>query len=913
MFSSTFPQEAYELIIPDPVPPTIEAVAPTANQIIGGAPFIPAVRVADGNGDTLNVNYYLDSESSPRETLSITNTTTAQLVSFNALNVGQLYEGGHTIRFTVSDGKATTEQTVGFTVDHSGPNLQAVEFSSTDTSIQITGSANDPVGGLDAAPYRYTVGPEVSPWTQSTSYAKAYLTPNTAYYTKFEARDAFGQISAREQTTYTKAQRPGLTANSVTTTSAGLSLNDGNPSGTRYQITTNGLYVNNAGQMSGTPEWIAPVGKSVMVTGLMPNTAYTFQAQAINEAGAVTGFGTAMTAVTLPTPPVNITTEISQQTIKLAWPASPGVSGYDVEADGIVKDNGTLTSFTDSGLVPNSQHTYRVRARNAGGTSVWSEYITKQTLPDPPPTPGNVEVTTTQTVITITWDLAVRATGYDIEVDGEVVDVKASKSYVHSGLLPETEHTYRVRAKNSGGASEWSPIVKQKTWPNPPPAVTKISSQPSIHKITLNWEPVERATGYEVEADGYIRENGNSTQFVDEGLDALTDHTYRIRAKNIGGKGPWSEPQNVRTHPEKPITPGNVMGTSEETAITLMWYQVPHADSYDVEVDGTTILNVQGNQLVDPNLSPDSKHSYRVRAKNISGDSEWTRPITLMTLPAGSGKNLSLTNMVAVVAPRSIMISWETVAPDAQYDIEVDGELQDNGKNTIYNHTGLNPNEFHTYKIRLRNGQSGEWVAILSLSTLPDLPDAPTGLNAFATTNTIELNWNKVAAADGYDIEVDGTTVDIGANTNYLHTKLAPGTSHTYRVRAKNITGAAAWSEAITKSTTSPAYTVNAHNGMQFDLILFAYNVQDFNESQFVVTYDQNQLEIVDLYNFTPALDTKSGKIPGSNLEVTYAAGKIVFRNKLNIVPGTSWSGEITTLKFKSKFDGQASIEVTAQ
>ncbi|TDF94140.1 cohesin domain-containing protein [Paenibacillus piri] len=161
---------------------------------------------------------------------------------------------------------------------------------------------------------------------------------------------------------------------------------------------------------------------------------------------------------------------------------------------------------------------------------------------------------------------------------------------------------------------------------------------------------------------------------------------------------------------------------------------------------------------------------------------------------------------------------------------------------------------------------------------------------------------------------MDGQKIDAGLNTNYLHSRLVPRTTHTYRVRAKNVTGVTAWSPSITKSTTSPTYWINGKIGQEFNLKLLASNVLDFNESDFVVTYNPDQLEVVDLYNFTPGLDTnESGKIAGSNLEVRYIAGKIIFKVKQNIVPGTSWSGEVTTLIFKSKIDGQASIDVVVE
>jgi hypothetical protein len=898
------------------IPPVLEVVSPSPGQRFGGSTtsLVPSVRVSDSGGDTLTLNYYIDSEGGPRDTKIISNTATAQLVSFTNLNLGGLAEGVHTLRFTAYDGSNQVERSGSIIIDRSPPNLGYVQFTSTDTAIEIGGSASDPVSGLDGSPYRYTVGAEVSAWTASNYYAKGSLMPNMAYYARFEARDSLGQAAIREEQVYTKAQIPGLSLYQRSDTSLGIVLSDSNPSDTPYQLIAGGQYVSQSGALTGSPQWITLTNKAINIIGLSPNTSYAVQAKALNNAGSETSWSQQLQHVTLPGAPVHGGTDISQRSIRVAWNAEPGISGYDIEVDGIVVDNGASNAFLHSGLAPETSHTYRARAKNVGGVGGWSGVLTVTTLPDPPPTPGSMSTTPTQTEVTVTWDITPKTTGYELEVDGMIVVNGNINSYIHRGLEPLTDHTYRVRATNSGGASPWSAVVVQKTLPYPPNTPVQFIGKPLIHDVTLTWDAAEGADAYEVESDGFIVENGNATTYIHDGLLALTGHSYRVRAKNAGGKSAWSERLNITTHPEKPITPGNVLITSDETSINVMWYKVPHAESYDVELDGASMVNVPGIQYLHEALTPDSRHTYRVRAKNISGDSPWSRSVTMITLPAGRETDMALTNIVAVVTNHYITLSWDTVAPQAQYDIEVDGQLFDNGKNTIYHHTGLLANEFHTYKIRLKSETGeGNWIGILSLSTLPDPPDAPTEVEAFANNNSIELRWQRITGSDGYDVEVDGMTIGV-TDTRYLHIPLVPGTAHTYRVRAKNITGVTAWSPAIVKSTTSPTYKVNAKTDHTFELSLLGANVQDFSEVTFVVTFDPNQLDVMDLYTFTPQPDTNlSGRIPGSNLEVTQTQGKITYRIQQNIVPGTSWSGEVATILFKSKVDAEVAMDVVVE
>ncbi len=252
---------------------------------------------------------------------------------------------------------------------------------------------------------------------------------------------------------------------------------------------------------------------------------------------------------------------------------------------------------------------------------------------------------------------------------------------------------------------------------------------------------------------------------------------------------------------------------------------------------------------------------------------------------------------------------------DRWHTIEIDGTLYDNGEDTIYNHKGLEANKYYTYKVRVKDDNGlNEWCAILSLSTLPNPPDAPTEIEAFATENSIELRWEKVQNAESYDIEADGEILENDTSNSYIHDSLEPGTAHTYRIRAKNATGVTAWSTAIIKNTSNPVYTVSCTQGETFDFSLLANNVQDVTNLKFTITYNPEELELVDLYKMTPEKDTiDDGTISETNISVHKTAGQIQLTLNDNIVPGTSWSGEITAIVFKSKINGESDITFTVE
>jgi hypothetical protein len=922
--------------------PTILISSPSPNSIYNSS-FAPSIAVSDVDGDIVTCKYYLDSSTTPKDTKQVSNTATAQNVSFEILDTSALGEGSHTITFEVSDGKAPpVTQTVTFYIDRTPPVIETMNCTSSETSVTIAGSVKAGTTDLHVLPYRYTVNGVSSAWTADTSYSTGSLAPNTKYTVKFEARDKFENTSSRQQDIYTRAQKPSLFITGNTETTLNLSISDANPAGTEYQIKAGAQYVNSSGSLTDTAQWLALAAKNITIKGLQPNTGYTVSVKARNAQGTESDAAQVVKTTLAKAPDITFG-EIKQTSIKLAWNAVAGATAYEVEADDVNKGQVTGTEYIHGSLTPETEHRYRIRVINAGGTGNWGNYFTAGTLPYAPEPPKDISAVEAQTTITLTWDKSAKASSYEIEIDAASVPVSVGNAltYVHKGLVPDTKHTYRVRAKNAGGVSEWSSAVSATTLPEAPPTPGGIKIQKTNTSVTISWQPAARAESYRIEADGLIVDNGTATSFKQEGLSPLSSHKYRVKAINRGGSSEWSEIVLVITNPDKPGAPSNVMATADETSISLTWYEVPYAESYVVEIDGSSTESTTGAAFVHGGLGADnSPHTYRIKALNVSGQSEWSKPVTISTFPKETGGepgepgddtgNTSLTNVIAVVTNNTVLLSWDDVAHDGTYEIEVDGKIIDNGKSTVYNHTGLTAETYHTYKIRLKstdagstdstsgggiNGSSiGKWCAVLSLSTLPDIPDAPKGLTATASDRSIELRWDKVEGATGYEVEMDGTVADAGAQEGYIQQPLEPGTTHAYRVRARNISGVTAWSETISQSTTNPIYTVGCKKGEELSLSLVASNVQDFTGFKVVVTYNSDELELTDLCGFTPDRDTMSkGAIPDTKLSVQYKPGRIEFIVNESITPGTIWSGEITNIVFMPKFTGSTKLNFTQE
>lgn len=811
--------------------PVFEAVTPKQNEVFSEADtnFIPQITVSDENNDTLTCKYYIDSETTPRDTKSVNNTTETKPVSFNPIDMSLLSEGTHTITYEVTDGRTTEPftQTITFKVDKSAPTLGEITSSSTTDTITINGSATDSISGLAAEPYRYTIGSEVSSWIDSGTYTSmSNLTPNTQYKTAFEARDAKNHIESNFKNIYTRAEVPVLSTSNPSSYSIDIQTNDENPSGTQYQISVNNgsQYVTQEGTLTATPVWITLTNKKVTVTGLSPEQTYTFNAKARNAENIETVASSSVSGTTLIAPPgspANIIATATDKTITVSWDASSGAIGYEIEVDGTVVNTDTATVYTHVGINPGTPHTYKVRARNSGGPGNWSAPITKSTLPASPDIPVNLNAVPLSTSVTVTWNNVSGATGYDIEVDGALVNNGPNTNYIHNSLTPGTHHTYRVRSINPGGKSEWSGYVNTTTLLDTVPVPINISATPSLNSITLTWDKVSGASGYEISVDGAAFDNGTRTAYTHSNLAPGTQHVYRVRAKKSGVASEWSAAVVSATLTNEFGTPSNLKANADNSSIVLSWNPVANATGYEVEVDGVATDNGDETTCIHNGLLPNTTHTYRVRAKRDTEVSEWTEPLAVNTFLLQTPKELTANS-----DETSMTINWQPIEGATSYELDFDGSVITGIPETTYLAEGLEQNSQHEIKVRaVSEGGNSNWSTVLIKSTKFTSGNVPK-VSAIAKKTSVSVMWNKIDGATSYDVEADGVvTSNVNALT-YTSKGLQAGTKHTYRIRANNSSGAGDWGSVFTVSTLpqGPVIPSNVVSSSNMTSILISWD-----------------------------------------------------------------------------------------
>ena len=231
-------------------------------------------------------------------------------------------------------------------------------------------------------------------------------------------------------------------------------------------------------------------------------------------------------------------------------------------------------------------------------------------------------------------------------------------NYSNTGLTAFTSYSYRVRAYNATGDSDYSNTASAETPapPTPPAAPTGLTaSAVSSSQINLAWTDnatnengfkIERCTGAGCSNFAQIATVGaNVTSYSNTGLTASTSYSYRVRAYNAAGDSDYSNTASAVTQaaPALPAAPTNLVATAvSRSQINLTWTDnATNEDGFKIErCKGSTCTNFAQIATVGANvtsysntgLSANTSYRYRVRAYNASGNSGYSNIARATTL-----------------------------------------------------------------------------------------------------------------------------------------------------------------------------------------------------------------------------------------------------------------------------------------
>ena len=696
----------------------------------------------------------------------------------------------------------------------------------------------------------------------TTTFNITGLSPNTAYSMTVRAKDAAGNESTRAPLSVTTNDIPdtqaptipsGLAASAITTSSFTLSWN-----ASTDNVAVTGYDVYNGAVMVNTSDITAT---TFNITGLSPNTSYSMTVRAKDAAGNES-VSSSLSVTTndipdtqAPTVPTGLAASaITTSSFTLSWNASTdnvGVTGYDVY-NGAVKVNTsdiTSTTFNIIGLSPNTSYSITVRAKDAAGNESVSTSlsVTTNDIPDteaPSVPTGLAASAITTSSFTLSWNAStdnVAVTGYDVYNGALKVNTSniTATTFNITGLSPNTAYSMTVKAKDAAGNESVSTSLSVTTNDIPDTQTPSVptglaASAITTSSFTLSWNASTdnvAVTGYDV-YNGAVKVNTSditATTFNITGLAPNTSYSMTVRAKDAAGNESSSAPLSVTTNDipdtQAPSAPtGLAASVITTSSFTLSW----NASTDNVGVTGYDVYNgavkvntsdITATTFNITGLAPNTSYSMTVRAKDAAGNESSSAPLSVTTndIPDTQAPSVPTGLATSAITTSSFTLSWNASTDNVAvtgYDV-YNGAVKVNTSNitlTSFDLTGLAPSTSYSITVRAKDAAGNEAIsAPLSVTTndIPDTqaPSAPTGLAASAiNTSSFTLSWNASTdnvAVTGYDVYNGAVMVNTSniTLTSFDLTGLAPSTSYSITVRAKDAAGNEAISAPLSVTT----------------------------------------------------------------------------------------------------------------
>lgn len=398
-----------------------------------------------------------------------------------------------------------------------------------------------------------------------------------------------------------------------------------------------------------------------------------------------------------------------------------------------------------------------------------------------------------------------------------VNDVYDSLAYVDTGLVPDNEYTYTVRAYSDTGSAiqldEKTAVAKTSKIIDPyeVKAVYDINAK----EVLLTWKSSAAATGSTLtDSSGHTSSSGATTNAAIK-LAGMDIRWYSILSNSPYGA---SNPVAVGV---TPIDAPTVTASISNGVAIVSWSAFPQITQFQLERSKWNGTSWEAWSIVNSSLSGASatdtpptggQYRYRIGAKTESSYSGYSNiSETTRGLPAPT--NLALTYDVG-----TITISW-TNGEGSTARTQVLKKLADNSYSQVAicdsgvtfckDTVNMTPGAIYTYRVRAYNSDS-DYSAAAEASISLTYPAAPSSLTAsVVSTSAVTLSWTDNSTNEtGFKIErmtdTGGVFVPIATlpanTTTYTDNAVSTGTTYIYRIRSYNALGDSAYTSEVTVS-----------------------------------------------------------------------------------------------------------------
>jgi len=525
----------------------------------------------------------------------------------------------------------------------------ATVVSSGYNSLKVTWAAVTGANGYEVSYATSETGTYTKLATVTvTSATIANLLTNTTYYVKVRAYRIVNYVKIYGALSVVKTGTPIPNAPVVTAVSAGFGSVKVSwlaiPGASGYEV-----YL----QSPESPDYFLAAETATLtatVERLMTGTSYNVKVKAYRLVNSVRIYSidSAVKSAT-PVPAVVGSFKVAMPSVtslKLSWASVPGATGYELfkatTSTGTYVSLGateTGTEFTVTGLTFNTSTYYKIRAyTTVGGVKIFGSTtatITRKTMPS---TVVLSVAGTSYTSNQLSWPAIEGATGYEIYYSAgtstyyTLLKTLTTTYFAHTGLVFNTQYNYKVRAYKLVGTVKYygaySTLISIKTAVLAPSAISN-----STHdSISLSWNTVTGATGYEVSiatalSGPYTVITQTAISKTYSALNTGTTYYIKLRSYRLVSTtkvyGPYS---SVITVTPKLEIPSLQLTELTSTTATLSWAAVAGATDYEVRIISDAIgaewvtESVSELTVTFSDLDPLAHYTVKIRAVKKIGE-----------------------------------------------------------------------------------------------------------------------------------------------------------------------------------------------------------------------------------------------------------------------------------------------------
>jgi cellulase/cellobiase CelA1/aryl-phospho-beta-D-glucosidase BglC (GH1 family)/chitodextrinase len=544
------------------------------------------------------------------------------------------------------------------------PDTQA---PSVPTGLTVTGTSQTTVGlswnastdNVGVTGYDVLTGSTVVGSTTTTSFTVTGLTAGTTYSFAVRAKDAAGNLSAASAAvsvatvsapggdTTPPSAPTGLTVAGKTSLAVSLTW-----TASTDNVGVTGYDVLNGASVAGTT-----ASTAFTVTGLSPNTTYTFAVRARDAVGNVSAASVPVTVTTNAaadtqppsTPTGLVVTGTTTATVGLSWSGSTdnvGVAGYDVLSGATVVGSTSATSFTVTGLSSGTTYSFAVRAKDsAGNMSAASAPVSATTM-----SAGTGSGATS---------LKVQYRTHDTESPDN--QIYALYQIVNTGNTPVPMSALTMRywytkdgAQLNTFECDYALVGCANVTGKFVTMTTPVTNADSYVEIGFTAGAGTLAAGQssgEVQTRYHRSDWTNFQQSNDYSLDPTQNFVYKDWPKvtlYLNGVLVWGVEPTGTAAPsgggdtQPPSTPTGLAASNvASTSVVLTWNASTDnvgTTGYDVLSGATAIGSTASLSFTVTGLNRSTTYSFTVRAKDAAGNvSAASAPVSVTTAAAGGG------------------------------------------------------------------------------------------------------------------------------------------------------------------------------------------------------------------------------------------------------------------------------------